>query len=336
MKILSLFDWISCGYVALQRAWIPIDKYYASEIDEYAIKVATTRHPDIEEIWDVCNVKWEDYKWVDLVIGWSPCQWFSLAWKQLNFEDPRSKLFFEFVRIVNEVKPKFFLLENVKMKKDYIKVISEQLWDIEPVLIDSALVSAQSRKRLYWVWELQEDGTYKKVDIPQPEDKWIYLKDILDDEVDEKYFISQTQVERIRKWKSYQNPLDRVLTRDSKCPTLTARGAGEYHSGMILVDDKVIPLPCATQLGNWYWEGYNNCFGNNKAYTLRANQPNWVIVWDKDIRKLTPAECERLQTLNGSYTDIWISDTQRYKQLGNWWNIDTIAHIFRHLPINNG
>lgn len=356
MKILSLFDWISCGYVALQRAWIPIDKYYASEIDEYAIKVATTRHPDIEEIWNVCNVHYtngylstyEEKEWwwntttniatwkIDLVIGWSPCQGFSMAGKMLNFEDPRSKLFFEFVRIVNEVKPKFFLLENVKMKKDFIKVISEQLWNIEPVLIDSALLSAQSRKRLYWIWELQEDWTYKKVDIPQPEDKGIFLKDILEDNVDEKYFISQTQVERIKKWKSYQNPLDRILTQESKCPTLTARGAGEYHSGMILVDDKEIPLPCATQLGNWYWEGYNNCFGNNKAYTLRANQPNWVIVWDKDIRKLTPIECERLQTLEDWYTDVWISDTQRYKQLWNWWNVDTIAHIFSHLPINNG
>ena len=220
-----------------------------------------------------------------------------------------------------------------------MKFKNKKTWEVREfdyTQINSSLVSAQNRVRNYRVGKLQEDGTYKSIEIPQPEDKGIFLKDILEDNVDGKYFISQTQVERIRKWKSYQNPLDRVLTRDSKCPTLTARGAGEYHSGMILVDDKVVPLPCATQLGNWYWEGYNNCFGNNKAYTLRANQPNWVIVWDKDIRKLTPIECERLQTLPDGYTDVWQSDTQRYKQLGNGWTVNVIAHIFSHLLKQDG
>ena len=337
MKVLSLFDWISCWYVALQKAWIPIDKYYASEIDEYAIKVSTNRHPDIIQIGNVCDVKWEDYKWIDLLIGWSPCTWFSLAWKQLNFEDKQSKLFFEYLRILNEVKPKYFLLENVKMKKEYQDKISELIW-VEPILIDSALLSAQSRKRLYWVWKLQEDGTYKQIFIPQPPDKWILLKDILEDEVDDKYFISQVQVDRIRKWKSYQNPLDRVLTWESKCPTLTARWAWEYHSGMIIVTDKgkELELPVATQLGNGYWEWYNNTFGSNKAYTLRASNPNWVIVWDRAIRKLTPIECERLQWLPDCYTDVNQSDTQRYKQLWNGWTVPVIAWIFIHLLVDNG
>ena len=337
MKVLSLFDWISCWYMALKKAWIEFSHYYASEIDEYAIKVATTNHPDIIEVWDVCELKWEDYD-VDLIIWGSPCQWFSMAGKMLNFEDPRSKLFFEYVRLINEAKPKYFLLENVKMKKDFIKIINENLWWIEPILIDSALVSAQSRKRLYWVWERQEDWTYKQIPITQPEDRWIFLKDILEDNVDDKYFISQNQVERMWKWKSYQNPLDRVLTWESKCPTLTARGAGEYHSGMILLTDKwkEIELPCATQLGNGYWEWFNNTFGSNKAYTLRASQPNGVIVWDRTIRKLTPIECERLQTLPDGYTDVWQSDTQRYKQLGNWWTMEVIAHIFKQIFKQNG
>ena len=119
MRVLSLFDWIACWYEALVRAWIKIDKYYASEIDKYAIQIALKNHPDIIEIWDVCKIKWEDYQDIDLLIWGSPCQWFSVAWKWLNFDDPRSKLFFEFVRILREVKPKYFLLENVKMKKEW-------------------------------------------------------------------------------------------------------------------------------------------------------------------------------------------------------------------------
>ena len=93
MRVLSLFDWMACGYEALQRAWIPIDVYYASEIDKYAIQIALKNHPDIIEIWDITQVRWEDYKDIDIIIGGSPCQWFSMAWKMLNFDDPRSKLF---------------------------------------------------------------------------------------------------------------------------------------------------------------------------------------------------------------------------------------------------
>ena len=125
MKVLSLFDGISCWYVALERAGIPIDVYFASEIDKHAIKVAMKNHPDIIQIGDVCEVKWDKLPPIDLVIGWSPCQGFSMAGKMLNFEDPRSKLFFEFVRLVKECKPKYFLLENVKMKKEYIEVINK-------------------------------------------------------------------------------------------------------------------------------------------------------------------------------------------------------------------
>ena len=119
MKVLSLFDWIACWYEALKKAWIQIDAYYASEIDKYAIHIAKKNHEDIIEIWDVTQIKWSDYQDIDLIIWWSPCQWFSLAWKQLAFDDPRSKLFFEFVRLVKEIQPKYFLLENVKMKKEY-------------------------------------------------------------------------------------------------------------------------------------------------------------------------------------------------------------------------
>lgn len=371
MKVLSLFDWISCGYEALIRAWIPVDEYYASEIDKHAIKVALKNHPDIVEIGDVCQVKGEDYQGVDLVIWWSPCQWFSFAGKMLNFDDPRSKLFFEFVRVVREVKPKFFLLENVKMKKEFIEVINEQLRWITPTLIDSALVSAQHRERNYRVGKLQEDGTYTKVEIPQPEDRWLLLKDVLQESLDEKYYLrdwqlknyersfwskwklqewdkcdtitasmwtwwwnchiideslyfTQEKIDQIANWKCYEKPLERAKTWEEKSDTLTT------HCGKDSWWMKLVKIPCATQIGNS--KNFGNAYGSEKAYTLRACNPNGVIEWTQPmrIRKLTPIECERLQTLPDNYTE-WVSNSQRYKALWNWRNVDTIAHIFSFL-----
>jgi len=170
IKVLSLFDGISCGMVALERAGIKVDKYYASEIDKYAIKVSEKNYPNIKRIGDVTKVKGEDLPKIDLLIGGSPCQGFSFAGKQLNFNDERSKLFFEYVRLLEETKPKYFLLENVKMKKEYQDVISKYL-GVEPIEINSALVSAQNRKRLYWT---------NIPNIQQPKDRGILLKDIVD------------------------------------------------------------------------------------------------------------------------------------------------------------
>ena len=159
-----------------------------------------------QKYWWQC---WTNTKF-DLLLWGSPCQWFSFAWKQLAFDDPRSKLFFEYVRILKEVKPKYFLLENVKMKKEFQDVISEYVFWIQPVIINSALLTAQNRVRLYWVWELQEDWTYKQIKIEQPEDKWILLKDILESEVDEKYNISEKQWEKLLNYESNSrlSPLD--------------------------------------------------------------------------------------------------------------------------------
>ena len=149
MNVLSLFDGMSCGQIALNRAGINYDNYFASEIDKYAIKVTKNNYPDTIHIGNVLDVKSEDLPGIDLLIGGSPCQGFSFAGKQLNFNDPRSKLFFEFVRLLEECKPKYFLLENVKMKKEYQNIITEML-GVEPIEINSNLVSAQNRKRLYW------------------------------------------------------------------------------------------------------------------------------------------------------------------------------------------
>ena len=235
MKILSLFDGMACWYEALQRAWIKIEQYYASEIDKYAIQIANKNHPDIKEIWDVTKIKynwwWIDYErgntytWqIDLLIWWSPCQWFSVAWKMLNFNDPRSKLFFEYVRILKEVKPRYFLLENVKMKKEWQDIISRELW-VEPIEINSSLVSAQNRRRLY------------RTNIPnitQPKDKWILLKDILEENVDEKYYYS---AERWNKLLANKYEITKRLEEvNAKCNTLITNSWWN-HERKIAVSD---------------------------------------------------------------------------------------------------
>ena len=151
INVLSLFDGMSCGRIALERAGIEVDNYFSSEIDPYAIKISNKNYPqdEVNRLGNILEVKACNLPKIDLLIGGSPCQGFSFAGKQLNFEDERSKLFFEYVRLLKECKPKFFLLENVKMKKEYQDIISELL-GIEPILINSSLVSAGSRPRLYW------------------------------------------------------------------------------------------------------------------------------------------------------------------------------------------
>jgi len=289
MKILSLFDGISCWYVALERAGIKIDKYYASEIDKYAIEISKKNHPDIIHIGDICNVNWTDYKWIDLLIWGSPCQWFSVAGKRLNFDDPRSKLFFEYVRILKECQPKYFLLENVIMKKEWQDIISSALW-VQPICINSSLVSAQNRKRLY------------RTNIPcfsLPKDRGIKLKDILDHEESDliSYVDGELRIKQAtEKWYLVAEEWDGV---DLSYPTSKTR------RGRVI---------------KW------------KSNTLTANGELYVC--DKIIRKLTVKERERLQTLREWYTE-WVSENQRFKMIWNWWNVDTVAHIFRFMECNS-
>ena len=192
MKVLSLFDGMSCGRIALDQLGIPVEKYYASEIDKYAIQVSQANYPEIEQVGDICNLDPKDYQDVDLMLAGSPCQGFSFAGKQLAFDDPRSALFFEFIRLLKAIKPKYFLLENVRMKKEFLDVITQQVSDcyeaddvapefkdmlgnvtIKPHFINSSLVSAQSRQRYYWT---------NIPGIKQPEDRGIVLRDILETE----------------------------------------------------------------------------------------------------------------------------------------------------------
>ena len=352
ITVLSLFDGMSCGRLALERAWIPVRSYYASEIDRYAIQVSKKNYPSIIHIGDVSKCEYrhmsgsKKHHWsyllgepnsdplctnmrrtdIDLLIGGSPCQWFSSAGKGLNFEDPRSKLFFEFVRILNEAKPRFFLLENVPMKEEWIKIINQHLWGIQPMVINSSLVSAQSRERLYRVGK-REGERYKMIYIPLPEDKKLTLKDILQDKVEESYYINQEKVQNtdtkqanfLKKILLNIHPSGKgmngnVYNPEHKSPTLTTN-KGEWI--------KIIQLPRG-----------KNIWGiiENKTPTLSANlwqHNNLLQEWYR-VRRLTPIECERLQTLPDDYT-AGVSNSQRYKMLGNGWTVDVIAHIFREM-----
>lgn len=312
-SVLSLFDGMSCGQIALNRAGIEYDNYFASEIDKHAIKVTQTNHPNTIQLGDVTKVKGSDLPKIDLLIGGSPCQGFSFAGKGLNFEDPRSKLFFEFVRLKNETQPKYWLLENVKMKVEHQNIISEIL-GVKPILINSELVSAQSRERLYWT------------NIPileLPTDKGILLKDIIEigePIKDKSQTILATLYKENAKSMIKRNKAGLLVKMSSENPrikelSITDRGIRPHRN-----DKRKSGI---SEIGTIHYP-------DTKSYTITANHAPKVLTEIIGWRKLTPKECERLQTVPDNYTDC-VSDTQRYKMLGNGWTVDVIAHIFGSL-----
>jgi DNA-cytosine methyltransferase len=223
MNVLSLFDGMSCGQIALNKLGVKYDKYFACEIDKYAMQVTQHNFPDTIQLGDVQFVTKETFgnHKIDLVVGGSPCQGFSFAGKMLNFDDARSKLFFEYVRLVKELKPKYFLLENVKMKKESQDIISEYM-GVEPIEINSSLVSAQTRKRLYWT---------NIPNVRQPEDKGIVLKDII-----EQGMAGEATVKHTDRNKRHLKDIE----GKSLCTTATMyKGAGNNGMTLIQVDDKV-------------------------------------------------------------------------------------------------
>lgn len=293
INVLSLFDGMSCGQIALDKLGIKVNNYFASEIDKYAIQVTMANYPNTKHIGDVTEVKGSDLPKIDLLIGGSPCQGFSFAGKQLNFEDPRSKLFFEFVRLLKETKPKYFLLENVLMKKEYEQIITDHL-GVEPIFINSALVSAQNRKRLYWT---------NIPNVNEPTDKGILLQDIVEDGGVLKQK-SQTILSTI-----YKENAKSMVTRN-KQGLLVVCGA---MRGRYVVDGK-------------RQDGKMKVAGLTKQRIEADGRPHYEIDGIK-FRKLTPLECERLQTVPDNYTSC-VSNTQRYRMLGNGWTVDVITHIF--------
>jgi DNA-cytosine methyltransferase len=316
MNVLSLFDGISCGRVALDRANIPYKNYFASEIDKYAIKIAQKNYPDTTQLGDIQFITGQQFDaigGIDLLIGGSPCQGFSFAGKQLNFDDPRSALFFEFVRLLKECNPKYFLLENVKMKKEYQDVISNYL-GVEPIEINSALVSAQNRKRLYWT---------NIPNIEQPPDKNILLKDIIQNNLvdrDKSYCID-ANCYKGGNLDQYFNKFRRQLVFLNEVELLRAK---EKYKSKI--------WKSGNRRGNMQFPDRVERKSKCLTSTIIKGARETIHIEDKaGIRILTPIECERLQTLPDNYTE-GVSNTQRYKALGNGWTVDVIAHIFKHIP----
>ena len=354
MNVLSLFDGMSCGQIALNRAGIKYDAYFASEVDKYAIKVAQANYPDTVQIGDVTQVDHTrlPFGGIDLLMGGSPCQGFSFAGKQLNFDDPRSKLFFEFVRLKDELKPKYFLMENVPMKQESQDIISEYL-GVKPVMINSSLFSAQNRKRLYW--------TNIPFDTMPTADKCIVLQDILEED----RIANEAMTNKLGKshcitaryngavwWNSIQRKqrtmvqvgeadtinghdiLKRIYSPSGKAPTLNTMGGGNREPKVAIgrivnrrLDehgvrkDGQLDLPFTKQLevSN---TGKSNCLTTFTKDNVLVNGMQW--------RKLTPLECERLQTVPDNYTNH-VSNSQRYKMLGNGWTVDVISHIMKGL-----
>jgi len=414
MKILSLFDGISCGRLALERAGIPVEKYYASEIDKYAIQVAQKNYPDTIQVGDVTKLNYLELLDVDMVIGGSPCQDLSIAKQNREgLRGARSGLFWKYVEALEVIRPKWFLLENVaSMRNEDRDAITETLRKIYPetecIMINSALVSAQQRKRYYWTnWHVE-----------QPRDKGILLKDILESGSgvdvsqygtnwhkttdksstlmarDYKGFGNQCQTgvavpcamrtreDELGKFKRVEtkddgkansltsvqtdsmvaekitpfvesklpdiekkfgevppmfNPYNKQKITD-KAPTQTAQCGSQTKSSTVMMFQPV-RIGELDGLGKgqanriYSVRGKSVCLNANgggggaKTGLYKVDLPDGDYI----IRKLTPVECERLQTLPDNWTE-GVSNTQRYKAIGNGWTVDVIAWIFSQLP----
>ena len=295
MRVLSLFDGISAGQLALQRAGIDVETYYASEIDKYAIQVTKKNFPNTIHLGDI--TKWQewdiDWSSIDLVIGGSPCQSFSRSGDGSGF-DGKSKLFWEYVRILEKVNPKYFLLENVIMKKEWEKVISRTL-GIEPVMIDSKLFSAQKRQRLYWT-NISFDKNIN--------DKNISISDILCD-FDFNDIINKHDVIIDKVGNSFKvrnaTKLGYLIANNGDCVNLEVPKSNTRRGRVSIGKCNTLNTAC-----------------------------NYGVVVDGNLRKLNITEYERLQTLPDGYTS-GVSESQRKKMIGNGWTVDVITHIFKNL-----
>jgi DNA (cytosine-5)-methyltransferase 3A len=435
MNVLSLFDGMSCGQQALDRLGIKVDNYFASEIDKYAIQVTMANYPNTIQLGSVVNVDGYSLPKIDLLLGGSPCQSFSFAGKRkgmstkceteiLTLEhylelkadgyefEGQSYLFWEYMRLLNECKPTYFLLENVEMGEKWEKVLSKAI-GVNGIHINSALVSAQNRKRIYWTnIGMQPSGLFGDLEsiIEQPKDRGILLKDILESEVDEKYFLSEKAITKClkstanadmltteNKEKSgcliagyYKTPFDGTYIRDKQFTGLdlnaksrTIRNGGsatatDKHNWDLIVHNTMPRSSTSGKGGTGPLsrnDGKTYCLdtGNTNAVeifltskdkrlkqtidendlidgevkaldvynqsihdrypTLKDPRHNDRALFDGSrIRRLTPIECERLQTVAENYTNH-VSDSQRYKMLGNGWTIEVIIHILKYITL---
>ena len=298
MKVLSLFDGMSCGMIALDRLGIKVDTYYASEVDKYAIQVSQKNYPEIIQIGDVCNIKAEDYQDIDLILAGSPCQGFSFAGKQLAFDDPRSSLFFEFVRLLKEIKPKYFLLENVNMKKEFLDVISEQVsscypelpFGIERIKINSALVSAQNRVRWYWT---------NIPGVDQPEQRGIVLRDILETNSFENSAETHDTPKQIATAIDVNGHdiLKRVYSEDGKSPVVTTCGGGN-------TEPKVVA-------GAWRGRSLDES-GKNVAW--KETKPKQMLELRKDEKSNSLTSVRKDNLVVQSYREVRTEEAKRLRR----------------------
>jgi DNA-cytosine methyltransferase len=398
INVLSLFDGISGCRVALDRIGIETDKYYASEIDKYAIQIAQHNYPDTKQLGSVLDFESWDIDWssIDLVTGGFPCQAWSIAGKQLGDKDERGMLFWTMLDVMKKARehnPNVdFLIENVKMKREFEEYITfhttEALGDVHKILINSSLVSAQNRNRYYWT----------SFEVEQPEDKGLVLADIIEDGIatsemttktGKSYGLTASYAGAVA-WNSIEKKqrsmilelhcepcefnhdspsrhaddatdikgnesIKRVHANSGKSPALTTMGGGhrepkvlidlkesvaknvrEQNSDIITSDKDFYAMECESG-----WQ--DNKIALKKSPTLRAGNSFTAVLDAREqgvyyYRKLTPLECERLQTLPDNYTLVLdengkqlVSNSQRYKSIGNGWTIDVIAHILKQV-----
>ena len=408
LRVLSLFDGMSCGQQALERIGVNVLEYYASEIDKHAIAVTMHNYPQTKQLGSVVDVDGYKLPKIDLLIGGSPCQSFSFAGKRkgmstkceteiLTLEhylelkaegyefEGQSYLFWEYMRVLNEVKPKYFLLENVMMGEKWEKVLSKAI-GVNAIEINSALVSAQNRRRLYWTnIGMQPMGLFGDLAsiIQQPKDKGILLKDILESEFDAKYYLSEKTIATITRHgnkiidekenpkqsctihanyfkmggRNQQYIIHNMMPRSGD-PKKGGTGHLSRTDGKTYCLDtgntnaveivamrgrEAVLTPKRTEFGKAIRKDYEA--GNietqrkniqqleprndGKTNCLTSVQKDNLVSNYKTIRRLTPLECERLQTVKDNYTSI-VSDTQRYRMLGNGWTVDVIAHILSY------
>jgi len=397
MNVLSLFDGMSCGQQALERAGFKVDKYFASEIDKYAIQVTMANYPNTIQLGSVVNVNGKDLPKIDILIGGSPCQSFSFAGKrkgmstkdeqeiltlehylQLKEEgfefEGQSYLFWEYMRLLNEVKPKYFLLENVMMGEKWEKILSKAI-GVKPIMINSSLVSAQNRQRLYWTnIGLEPQGLFGDLEsiIKQPKDKGILLKNVLDKEVESKYFLSDKLISWLEKHSAKRGNEFKKKDGNQKSCCLTSSGLSKTNlsSDYIITHNlqkRSAERPSIKENKNAGGTGHLSK-ADGKTYCLDTGNTQAIEILGGDlrfdegfrwreggksgtlmaqarndgtagqalakigsvIRRLTPVECERLQTVKDNYTNH-VSDSQRYKMLGNGWTVDVIAHILKYI-----
>lgn len=328
MKVLSLFDGMSCGMLAMLKAGVKVDRYVAYEIDKYAVRTSSHNFPMIEQRGDVFQADFTEFAGFDWLVGGSPCTYWSIA-QTKNRETVASgmgwELFSQYVRALHEAKPKYFIYENNKSMSKAIRASIDETFGFEAVCINSALVSAQNRQRLYWVGKRNPDGTYSKVDVEQPEDRGILLRDILEDgivwAVDAEKNTVAKSIDDIVSKKGYLpemfNPYNRAEIT-TKSPTLSTGSMVTSSCAVLMVetaDGKQTPI---------YKVRGGLITINGKQYPIKLKDGYYII------RKLTVSECKRLQTVPEWY-EFPVSDSQACKMLGNGWTVDVIAHILKCL-----